>query len=165
MWFYITFDFRTPRLFKPISLLRQGMGDLVCVRIFFSQTSGHTTVWDFIPAAITRAEIHNSFFSAGYFFSRYLLARYIFSPEICLKSRIPLPTLHPLQNLPNFGTFQMVGPVVPLGTLPKLSLFPLKNKEWLAPFVSSVVMFWLKNQVIANSPGSIYQDSNIQPRL
>ena len=51
----------------------------------------------------------------------------------------------------------MVGPVVPLGTLPKFSLFPLKNKEWLAQFVSSVVMFWLKNQVIANSTGSIYQ--------
>ena len=45
------------RLFKPISLLRQGMGDLVCVRIFFLSnlrtyngmrfySSRHYTRWD-----------------------------------------------------------------------------------------------------------------------
>ena len=132
------------------------MGDLVCVRIFFSQTSGHTTVWDFIPAAITRAEIHNSFFSAGYFFSRYFLARYIFSPEICFKSPVPLPTLHPLQNLPNFGTFQMVGPVIPLGTLPKLSLFPVKIKNgWLRLWVQWSYFGWKIRSLLIAQVGYI----------
>ena len=139
MWFYITFDFRTPDFSNQFHFW-DGVWVIWFVQEFFSLKPPNIQGYEILfqpPLHALRYKFF--FFSAGYFFSRYFLARYIFSPEICLKSPIPLPTPNPLQNLSNFGTFQIVGTVVPLGTLPKLSLFSLKNKEGLAPFVSSVV--------------------------